>query len=451
MKNNAHKLLSSAIILFVALNAFSQVTPILNFDATTGNYTSGMCLIDNYIYGINSYGGEFELGTFFKTSIDGTNHEIIQSFNDSSLSPQSIVEYNNDLFITTSYGSNFSGNIFKYSTTTEQMDTIFKFPKYFFNPVIKYINDSMIWGYASSLDDEGNIFKINRSTNELNLVYSFNNEDDGTVPSDFCIVNSSIFVTCYGGGEFLFPFGDGTFGYSGCIVKMDLNGGSYEKIFDGRDSIGTQPNSLTVTDNKIYGLFNSAGNDLNGRIFSFDKDGSNFEIISNINNEGRGKLILSNDRLIGITYESVYQYNLATMEYNDLLELTFDKGWGATNIIMINDSTYAVSTFQGGSNGNGAIILCTIGNEPEIVNQLSSIKYEVEIYPNPASSYINISNTGKTTFNEIAVYNSLGRLVLAKPLNNSSDRVSVEGFNNGIYLIKLFNNNTVITKSVVVD
>jgi hypothetical protein len=232
---------------------------------------------------------------------------------------------------------------------------------------------------------------------------------------------------------------------------MDLNGGSYEKIFDGRDSIGTQPNSLTVTDNKIYGLFNSAGNDLNGRIFSFDKDGSNFEIISNINNEGRGKLILSNDRLIGITYESVYQYNLATMEYNDLLELTFDKGWGATNIIMINDSTYAVSTFQGGSNGNGAIILCTIGNEPEIVNQLSSIKYEVEIYPNPASSYINISNTGKTTFNEIAVYNSLGRLVLAKPLNNSSDRVSVEGFNNGIYLIKLFNNNTVITKSVVVD
>lgn len=445
------KLLKLAVALVMCLNSFGQIESILNFDESTGNATSGICLIDETIYGINKYGGEFGQGTFFKTNIDGSYMEVIQTFNDSSSNPVSMIEYSGELFISTLYGSNYSGNILRYNISTEKMDTLIKFPKYTFSPIIKYVNDNEIWGFSPHGNDFGYIFKIDRPTNEFSIVYQFGNEDDGTSPSDFCIVNSTIFVTCWGGGDYLFPFGDGSFDYSGCVAKMDIDGSNYEKIYDGRDSIGTQPNSLIITDDKIYGRFDQAGNDPNGKIFRMEQDGSNFEIVSDIKNRGIGKMILSKNRLIGVSDGSMHQFNITSQQYSDLLKFTLDVGWGANCIAMLSDSTFAVSTFQGGISGSGAILLCTIDDVPAVINNVGSAEYKVDIFPNPARSYINISQSSENHLANIEIYNSLGVLVLKKQIQNTNEQIRINNLTKGCYFVKLSNNEKVATKSIVIE
>jgi hypothetical protein len=57
------------------------------------------------------------------------------------------------------------------------------------------------------------------------------------------------------------------------------------------------------------------------------------------------------------------------------------------------------------------------------------------VYPNPATSVINISNT--TAINEVAIYNFLGQSVLNKSVSGNNAEINVENLSNGIYVLKI--------------
>jgi hypothetical protein len=62
----------------------------------------------------------------------------------------------------------------------------------------------------------------------------------------------------------------------------------------------------------------------------------------------------------------------------------------------------------------------------------------VNIYPNPASNYFNITvdETIKTGM-EVRIYNALGILVHASSMETSSMKVNTSKFTDGLYMVKL--------------
>ena len=75
---------------------------------------------------------------------------------------------------------------------------------------------------------------------------------------------------------------------------------------------------------------------------------------------------------------------------------------------------------------------CTIAGVAE--NQAESIM----VYPNPASSEINISGEG---ISEVRVYNALGQLVYSKTDVNENLTIDATAFEEGLYLVNIKNIN----------
>lgn len=76
---------------------------------------------------------------------------------------------------------------------------------------------------------------------------------------------------------------------------------------------------------------------------------------------------------------------------------------------------------------------------------------EMALYPNPSSSYIEISLTNKTAISEIKMYTSLGKLVLSEAnILKEKHRFSIEGLAKGVYLLQLkTTDNQVINQQLI--
>ena len=71
----------------------------------------------------------------------------------------------------------------------------------------------------------------------------------------------------------------------------------------------------------------------------------------------------------------------------------------------------------------------------------------VRIYPNPAKNIINIKNTSNKDITTVTIFDILGRSVYS---GSSTDKISLNNLENGVYLIKLdFNNSTSIVKRFI--
>jgi hypothetical protein len=83
-------------------------------------------------------------------------------------------------------------------------------------------------------------------------------------------------------------------------------------------------------------------------------------------------------------------------------------------------------------------------NEPNS----TTVKQVFTIYPNPASSNVNFSlNNENITTGTLYIYNSLGKLV---DVTKNHSNYSVSHLPRGVYIVKLIDNSTEITKSLIV-
>lgn len=66
-----------------------------------------------------------------------------------------------------------------------------------------------------------------------------------------------------------------------------------------------------------------------------------------------------------------------------------------------------------------------------------------DIYPNPSNGVFNINISTNQIFesHKIEIYNSIGQLVMLKDIENLMTEVNISEFNNGTYIILLFNSN----------
>lgn len=70
---------------------------------------------------------------------------------------------------------------------------------------------------------------------------------------------------------------------------------------------------------------------------------------------------------------------------------------------------------------------------------------QLNVYPNPAHSFINIDFNSNQTFVNFEIVNIDGTLVLqnSTPINNNKINISIQNLNSGIYYIKVYDNNKV--------
>ena len=64
---------------------------------------------------------------------------------------------------------------------------------------------------------------------------------------------------------------------------------------------------------------------------------------------------------------------------------------------------------------------------------------------NPASEYLELKNTNNISFNNIKIYNVLGKLVLNQ--NGTATRIDIANLKSGVYFVNVYNNNQLIGNS----
>ncbi|HEX7413868.1 MAG TPA: LamG-like jellyroll fold domain-containing protein [Bacteroidia bacterium] len=93
-------------------------------------------------------------------------------------------------------------------------------------------------------------------------------------------------------------------------------------------------------------------------------------------------------------------------------------------------------------------------NEPQAtgINQLVNSNEQISIYPNPASTIINVQisqfDNGKT--NSAEVYNIIGECVHHQIIKSSNCQIDVSDLAEGIYNISIINNEGVVNKRLVI-
>lgn len=95
------------------------------------------------------------------------------------------------------------------------------------------------------------------------------------------------------------------------------------------------------------------------------------------------------------------------------------------------------------------------GSEARELFSIQSTSWEVEtavketlmVYPNPANDYLMVE--GEMTSFE--VYNAIGQCLTAQTVNGNSARISLAGYSNGMYFIRVNNNGEVIVRKFSVN
>lgn len=90
-----------------------------------------------------------------------------------------------------------------------------------------------------------------------------------------------------------------------------------------------------------------------------------------------------------------------------------------------------------------------IYGEPEFTNKLSESNIEFEIYPNPASKFINVK-TEKLDNCQISIFDSNGKIVFQQKITEQESNIDLSDINTGLYLVQLKSASGVVQKKITI-
>ena len=156
-----------------------------------------------------------------------------------------------------------------------------------------------------------------------------------------------------------------------------------------------------------------------------------------------------------IAEESILeQYGLTTQEA--ILEYFAQNGeksyenLGGTISDCANGSLMKVYTFAyNGNNELGTVNLVELVMGEGVVG-LNDVmtNVDVNIYPNPANNFINVSSL--SIIDRVQITNVLGQVVMVKEIGANGANINIENLESGNYFVTIYSNDAVATKKLLV-
>jgi uncharacterized delta-60 repeat protein len=167
---------------------------------------------------------------------------------------------------------------------------------------------------------------------------------------------------------------------------------------------------------------------------------------------------LSNIYVTGSSYTSINNYDYATIKYDSAgvqdwaqrynvpgngddwaYALTVD---GPGNVYVTGESYTSSSWYDYAT----VKYVQTSGIE-EVKAKMEEVK-TVEVFPNPAKTYFNISFSLLALHSTLKLYDVTGKIVKSEELKGKNNRVSLDGIKNGVYFVRM-DNAIQVTKIIV--
>ena len=83
------------------------------------------------------------------------------------------------------------------------------------------------------------------------------------------------------------------------------------------------------------------------------------------------------------------------------------------------------------------------------IDKINSQEFKFTIYPNPATSAINIKNETQFDFFHCIIANSLGQIILSEQLNGTQNKLNINHLKNGIYFLQINSGNHITIKKFI--
>jgi uncharacterized repeat protein (TIGR03803 family) len=286
-----------------------------------------LTLVGDTFYGMTYDGGAYSSGTIFSIDIDGSNYEVLYSFNP-LVAPgpdgdggfpfiSTFTSEGNTLYgVTYLGGDDLFGTIFKIDIDGSNYEILHSFegtPGDGRNPYGPMtLLGNTLYGVTDSggTDDWGTIFSIDTDGSNYQILYSFEGgPGDGAYPfGELTVDGNTLYGTTYDGG-----------GGFGTIFSIDTDGSNYETVYTFGGTNGDSPNDgLVLIGDTLYGTTYTGGASGAGVIFSVKKDGTNYRVLH--------------------TFEDTVD----------------DGGWPYAPLLLVDDVFYG-TTINGGTSNDGVI------------------------------------------------------------------------------------------------
>ncbi|HAI17198.1 MAG TPA: endonuclease I, partial [Xanthomarina gelatinilytica] len=139
------------------------------------------------------------------------------------------------------------------------------------------------------------------------------------------------------------------------------------------------------------------------------------------------------------TFDLVINGNIiATIPYSDTAQ---------TTTIPCNISQVTSFVINNNTNPSNRVMFDDLKWTCGLLSNEEFSQETFNIYPNPVSNQLNIqlNSTEKT---QIEIYNILGKRVLTKTIHQSQS-IQLDNLNSGVYILKLTQGNTTISKKLI--
>jgi len=99
---------------------------------------------------------------------------------------------------------------------------------------------------------------------------------------------------------------------------------------------------------------------------------------------------------------------------------------------------------------NGELVATEVTNKTVGINSASSANSAVNVYPNPSTGVLNISAVGNAS---VEMFDVTGKEILLQTSVNANkvQQVDLSGFVNGVYILKVYNNDFISIKKIVLN
>ena len=413
---------TSSVMLIFSLTCLSQVSHlklIYDFEGDDFDYpVKGMVGTNDSLYIIcDTPDGH---GKFFRIDEHGNGYKVIWEFDNVNFAPNSLLANDPVIYGTTRFSSAGCGTLFEYSLK----DYSFKFVKDFnSNDVqeiqVKYITDSVLWLDSQfSFIDNGSIFSINKDGTGFKKIFNDTDFKKGQNPVDFCFYKDSIYIACYNGGGNLYPDGTGGFGSGGCFIRVKSDGTGYENLIKGGDDKGTQPQSIVIRENKLFGLFAYSGSNtrVGGQFFRSNLNGTSYDSLGALSGRSLTRMLSTDSLIYGIGLSQIFGINPFNGEIRIFDDIRNDPDFGydmVTNPALLNGGVFLAAQ-QGGPNHGGTILKWT--NKAPEINEKSSRNYQIpttivlsDLFTDPEGDSLTYDIVYDS--NAVAVSESKGKLI----------------------------------------